>query len=175
MSRPAGQEIADALNDDRDQHKGDHAGPHDVILHLGIAIVVTECADASPADGADDGRQADQRDQGDRRGADDARHALAQIDTEHDLQRGEPHRLARFDQAAVHFGDRLFDLPGEEGDRPDDQREERAAQADRGPGYELGDIAQDHDEDDEGDGAEEIDDLPQHRINDLVFQARISI
>ena len=60
MGRPAGQEIADALNDDRDQHKGDHAGPHDVILHLGLAVVVTEGAAASPAAGADDCRPPDQ-------------------------------------------------------------------------------------------------------------------
>ena len=81
MCRFSGKVIADRLNGDRNEDQGDHAAPDDVLIPLfGIAVVVTEGAHASAADGTDDRRQPDQGDKGDRRGTDDARNALA-LDT----------------------------------------------------------------------------------------------
>lgn len=82
----------------------------------------------------------------------------------------DAHGLRGLDPARIDARQRGIDLAGEERDGAEHQRHDYAPHADARAHDELGQVHQHGDEDDERNGAEQVDDLVQHLIDRAVFE-----
>ena len=85
-----------------------------------------------------------------------------------DLKRGEAHGLTGFYEAVVHFGQRGFDLPGEEGHGPGYKGNIGTCDTDACTKYLAGNGDQDEYQDDERNRTNDVDGFVQDGIEDPV-------
>ena len=127
-----------------------------------MAILNGEVAQAAGTDRAGHGGQTHQADGGDggtpRNGGD----ALPQVHSEDDLQRAGTHGQDGFDEAMVDLVQRTLHLTGEEGHGAHDEGDDGAGDVDGGAHDGTGEGDDPGEQDDKGDGAEEVHELIQH-------------
>ena len=93
---------------------------------------------------------------------------LRQVNLADDLEGGCAHGLGGLHHTGVHLCQRGFHHAGNKGSRRNHQRHDGASDADLGARNQLGEGHDGHHQDDEGNGAADVDDPAQNPVHQLV-------